>query len=47
MALQAAFRTGSIFDAYDGLPHTGDACLAEDKHSDRPTTDHNMYITHV
>ena len=32
MALQAAFTTGSIFDACDDLLQTGDAYSAEDKH---------------
>ncbi len=32
MALQAAFRTGSIFDACDDLLQTGDAYSAEEKH---------------
>ena len=32
MALQAAFRTGSIFEACDYLLQTGDAYSAEEKH---------------
>ena len=36
MALQAAFRTGSIFEACDDLLQTGDAYSAEEKH--RATT---------
>ncbi len=32
MALQAAFRTGSIFEACVGLLQTGDAYSAEEKH---------------
>ena len=31
MALQAAFRAGSIFEAYDDLLQTGDAYSAEEK----------------
>ena len=32
MALQAAFRTGSIFEACDDLLQTGDAYSANEKH---------------
>ena len=32
MALQAAFKTGSIFDACDCLLQTGDTYSAEEKH---------------
>ena len=32
MALQTAFRTGSIFDACDDLLQIGDAYSAEEKH---------------
>ena len=32
MALQAVFRTGSIFEACDDLLQTGDAYSAEEKH---------------
>ena len=32
MALQEAFRTGSIFEACDDLLQTGDAYSAEEKH---------------
>ena len=32
MALQAAFRTGSIFEACDDLLQTGDAYSAAEKH---------------
>ena len=35
MALQAAFRTGSMFEACDDLLQTGDAYSAEEKHRAR------------
>ena len=35
MALQAAFRSGSIFEACDNLLQTGDAYSAEEKHRAR------------
>ena len=35
MSLQAAFRTGSIFEACDGLLQSGDAYSAEEKHRAR------------
>ena len=35
MALQAAYRTGSIFEACDDLLQTGDAYSAEEKHRSR------------
>ena len=35
IALQAAFRTGSIFEACDDLLQTGDAYSAEEKHRAR------------
>ena len=35
MALQAAFRTGSIFEACDDLLQTGDAYSADEKHRAR------------
>ena len=35
MALRAAFRTGSIFEACDDLLQTGDAYSAEEKHRAR------------
>ena len=35
MAVQAAFRTGSIFEACDDLLQTGDSHSAEEKHGTR------------
>ncbi len=35
MAIRAAFRTGSIFEACDDLLQTGDAYSAEEKHRAR------------
>ena len=35
IALQAAFRSGSIFEACDDLLQTGDAYSAEEKHGAR------------
>ena len=43
MALQAAFGTGSIFDACDDLLQTGNAYSAEEKHRARAVSGANIF----